>query len=85
MPLFTSGVWLLGALLSFTSMVLSVDVDPVEDFCSLSAHMSRAPSTYRNTFIRFFLTKFEACSGSERWYSLYRGRMDALFFGIHEL
>ena len=57
MPLFTSGVWLLGTLLSFTSVVLSVDVDPVEDFCSLSGHMSRAPSTCRNTFIRFFLTK----------------------------
>ena len=36
MLLSASGVWLLGALLSVTSMVLSVDVDPVEGFCSLS-------------------------------------------------
>ncbi|KAG0638828.1 hypothetical protein HOY80DRAFT_130402 [Tuber brumale] len=39
MPLFRSGVWLLGALLSFTSVVHSRDADPTEDFCSLSAHM----------------------------------------------
>ncbi|KAG0129329.1 hypothetical protein HOY82DRAFT_564430 [Tuber indicum] len=39
MPLFRSGVWLLGALLSFTPVVHGRDADPTEDFCSLSAHM----------------------------------------------
>ena len=43
MPLFAFGASLLGALLSFTSVVHGGGVDPTEDFCSLSAHMSRAP------------------------------------------
>lgn len=46
MPLLTSSVWLLGALLSF-SLVLVVhsrDADPTENFCSLYSHMSRALS-----------------------------------------
>ena len=44
MPLLTSGVWLLGALLSFSSVVRGLDVSPTENFCSLSYHMSRTPS-----------------------------------------
>lgn len=54
MPLFTSGVWLLGALLSFTSVVLSRDVDSTEDFCDLSAHMSGAPSNLPKLFLSLF-------------------------------
>ena len=48
MPLLTSGVWLLGALLSFSSVpvVHSRDADPTENFCSLYSHMSRAPSDF---------------------------------------
>lgn len=41
MRLFTSGSWLLGVLLSFSSVAHSWEVDPTEDFCSLSEHMSR--------------------------------------------
>ncbi|RPA93037.1 hypothetical protein L873DRAFT_1847396 [Choiromyces venosus 120613-1] len=43
MPLFRSGVWLLGALLSFASVAHGVDADPTDDFCSLSGHMSGLP------------------------------------------
>jgi len=40
MPLFALGACLLGVLLSYTSVVNGGGVDPTEDFCSLSAHMS---------------------------------------------
>ncbi|KAG0643312.1 hypothetical protein HOY80DRAFT_1094232 [Tuber brumale] len=46
MLLFRSGVWLLGALLSFTPVVQSEDPDPNENFCSLHGHMSRVPSNF---------------------------------------
>lgn len=45
MPLFTPGPWLLGVLLSFSLVAHGRDVDPTEDFCSLSEHMSRTPSS----------------------------------------
>ena len=85
MPLFTSGVWFLGVLLSFTSVVSSRDVDPTEDFCDLSAHMSEAPSNLPKNFFRFSLTEGRIFSGSERWRSLHCGRMDAVFFRVHQL
>jgi len=54
MLLLTSGVWLLGALLSFPSVVHSLDVNPTEDFCSLSYHMSRTPSNLLKCFYSLF-------------------------------
>jgi len=45
MPVPISTVWLLAALLSFPSVAHSMDVDPTNDFCSLSAHISRTPAT----------------------------------------
>ncbi|KAG0138332.1 hypothetical protein HOY82DRAFT_595934 [Tuber indicum] len=38
---FRSGVWLLGALLSFSSVAHGRDADPTKDFCSLSGHMGQ--------------------------------------------
>jgi len=57
MLLFRSTVWIFAALLSFTSLVLSRGVDPIEDFCSLTAYMSRASSNLLKGFIRFLLTE----------------------------
>jgi len=54
MPLLTSCVWLLGALLSFSSVAHSRDANPTEDFCSLSDHMSRTPSN----LLKFFHSLF---------------------------
>ena len=49
MTRFTWGVWLLGILLSFPLVAHSRDVDPIEDFCSLSAQMSRVSLKLANT------------------------------------
>jgi len=43
--------WVLGVLLSFSLVAHSRDVDPTEDFCSLHAHMSRAPSSLSKDFL----------------------------------
>ena len=50
MPLVRSGIWLLGALLSFTSVVHGDGPNPTDDFCSLSGHMSRTPSNLSECF-----------------------------------
>jgi len=52
--LLTSGVWLLGALLSFSSVAHSLDANPTEDFCSLSDHMSMTPSNLPTCFHSLF-------------------------------
>jgi len=54
MPLLIFGVWLLGALLSFSSVVRSLDADPTENFCSLSSHMSRTPPNLLKCFHSLF-------------------------------
>jgi len=45
------------ALLSFTLLVLSRGVDPIEDFCSLTAYMSRAPSNLLGGFYSPFVDR----------------------------
>lgn len=45
MLLFMSSVGFLRALLFFTSAVHGGGVDPAQDFCSLSDHMSKSPSS----------------------------------------
>ena len=54
MPLFRCSVWLLGALLSFTSVVHSDGPNPTDDFCSLSYQMSRTPFDLSEWFFRLF-------------------------------
>ena len=55
MRLFTSGLWLLGGLLPFSSIVHSKDADPTEDFCSLNSHMSRTPPP---SLLKYFVSLF---------------------------
>lgn len=55
MPLFALGACLLGVLLSFTSVAHGGGVDPIEDFCSLSAHMSRVPPSFLILFYSLFI------------------------------
>jgi len=75
MRLFTSGIRLLGALSSFSLVAHSRDVDPTEDFCSVSRHMSRASSSLLECFISLtvYLQMVEVYSGRERRYALYCG------------
>ena len=54
-PLLGPSVWVLGVLLSFSLVAHGRDVDPTEDFCSLSAHMSRAPSNLSKDFLSQFI------------------------------
>jgi len=54
MPHLTSAVRLLIALLSFPSVAHSRDVNPTDDFCSLSAHMSRTLSNLVKCFHAVF-------------------------------
>jgi len=54
MPLSTPGAWLLGVLLSFSLVAHGGDVDPTEDFCSLSEHMSRTPPSLPKYFLSLF-------------------------------
>ena len=54
MPYLTTAVWLLMTLLSFPSVAYSKDVDPTDDFCSLSAHMSRTLSNLLKCFHAVF-------------------------------
>jgi len=54
MPPFRSIVWLLGALLSFPPAAYSRDANSIEDFGSLSSHMSRIPSSLLIPFHSWF-------------------------------
>ena len=60
MLLFMSSVWFLGALLFFTSVVHGGDVDPAQDFCSLSDHMSRGPPS----LLKYLHSLFTNSSGT---------------------
>jgi len=55
MPLLGPSVLVLGVLLSFSLVAHGRDVDPTEDFCSLSAHMSRTPSGLLKNFLSQFI------------------------------
>jgi len=77
MQLLPPSVWVLGVLLSFSLVAHSRDVDPTEDFCSLSAHMSRAPSSLSKDFLPRFIDQLSKCLVTEKDSILYiaGGRM----------